>query len=686
MFLSYIQADAYEPLTVESVVYIITDPNVSAQIASESTNDPQSAQKLTDVLSGGPFRPGQLFQLVEMLGITIILEKQEFLDRCVAAAEDIAMATYGEGYWGDHWDYYMDLINSYLAIYPDGEENLMYDKQLRYFFSTATIEPRSKKYVLTLTYDGKSKHVLQLDSTVFDKDKEKEQEKFRSEKTGILGIDAYWQRTPDGGSAFTSAPIAKLFLLGAIKFATRDAYGMGIEYEGGRPGWDDAMNGLPGMLGSGMPETFELHQLLQYVKKVVDEYGRPVVVPTEFAEMVHTVNEALATFVAEGYDEPDELVFDVPDIFFNYWDTVATARETYRAKVEYYFSGNTTEFTSAEVSSMIENWMVQINAGIARAIKFGSQGFDDDGHSGIPPSYFSYDVTKWTLNGLKNSEGLPHVDADALRVGRFPLFLEGPTRYMKTITHDTDAVVNMYNKVKMSGLRDEELKMYFISASLKGQSYSMGRMMAFSPGWLENQSIWMHMSYKYYLELIRSKAYDQFFSEMRGGGMLPYMNPDKYGRSLMECSSFLASSVFSDPSYHGRGFEARLSGSTAEFLSMWKLMFIGSNPYFIDENGDLMMGLKPALPFWLFKDDSKEASESKYDEDGAPTLSFKLFADIPVTYHNSLGTDLFDIYPNSYKVTMEDGSVHKIDGNFIPTDIAIAIRKIYNVASIDAFF
>ena len=31
----------------------------------------------------------------------------------------------------------------------------------------------------------------------------------------------------------------------------------------------------------------------------------------------------------------------------------------------------------------------------------------------------------------------------------------------------------------------------------------IGRMMAFVPGWLENQSVWLHMSYKYYLELLR---------------------------------------------------------------------------------------------------------------------------------------------------------------------------------------
>ena len=121
----------------------------------------------------------------------------------------------------------------------------MYDKPLRYFFSTATVKPRSEKYVLTLTYNASSHHVLQLDSTYFDEDKGKEQEAFRDQNTGLLGIEANWQRTGNG-QPFKSCVIAKLFLLGAIKFATRDAWGMGIEYEGGRPGWLDSMNGLPG--------------------------------------------------------------------------------------------------------------------------------------------------------------------------------------------------------------------------------------------------------------------------------------------------------------------------------------------------------------------------------------------------------------------------------------------------------
>merc|ERR1711971_269450 len=178
------------------------------------------------------------------------------------------------------------------------------------------------------------------------------------------------------------------------------------------------------------------------------------------------------------------------------------------------------------------------------------------------------------------------------------MFLEGPVRYMKTIQDKEDEMEDMYNRVLTSGLRDTELQMYFLSASLEGQTYDMGRQIAFAPGWLENQSIWMHMSYKYYLQLIRGKQYEQFFAEMKEyGGILPFMDPVVYGRPLMECSSFIASSAFPDPDVHGEGFLARLSGSTAEFMDMWKEMFIGQNLFYLNENDDVEMQL--FLPFLL---------------------------------------------------------------------------------------
>jgi hypothetical protein len=686
-FLSFIQADGYEPLTVEAVAYLVEDPNLAARVASMIAANDKSVKIIQDIIRGGIFRPGQLFNLFDQLGVELAVTNQEAIDEIMAIATATPMAVYGSGYWADHWEYYLDLIEAYTSIYPDGEESLMYDTELRYFFSTATVKPRSEKYVVDYTFDGKSKHVLQLDATEFDEDKVKEQAAFRNVTTGLIANEANWQRTGKGGKgrAFTSSPIAKLFLLGTMKYAMRDAYGMGVEYEGGRPGWNDAMNGLAGMVGSGMPETFELSELLKYVLDVVTKYQRPIVVPSELGNMVDTINDALEELEASGYEDSYELSSEVPDDLFKYWDTVAAARESYRNEVQYYFSGNTTEISAEDAIEMLTNWYDQVQLGIARAMKIGSKGIDDDGTSGVPPSYFSYNITDWTLTKKKNAKGLPLANAKAMSVGVFPLFLEAPVRYMKLINDDGEKMLDMYNKVLNSGLRDDGLKMYYLSADLTGQSYDMGRMMAFAAGWLENQSIWMHMSYKYYLQLIRGKLYDQFYSEMRGGGMLPFMDPNVYGRSLMECSSFIASSAFKDPSIVGRGFLARLSGSTAEFLSIWRLMFIGPNPYIMNDDGSVEMQLIPALPLWLFEDLENDA-EGKRDDEGNLVVSYKLFASIMVTYHNTLGTDLYDVSPTKYIVTMTDGSTVEVEGATIPTETAIKIRKMLGVETIDVYF
>jgi len=194
-FLSFIQADGYEPLTVEAQVYVFNDPAKADEVAEKVTTDANSAEVLGNVLKGGAFRPGQLFELADQLNINRTKDNAMFVNTILAASDDHAMGVYGQGYWADHWDYYIDLVDSYLSIFPDGEEELMYDNNLRYFFSTATVRPRSEKYTLDYTFDGKHKHVIQLDATYYDLDKAEEQENFRSDKTGLLGIEASWQRT-----------------------------------------------------------------------------------------------------------------------------------------------------------------------------------------------------------------------------------------------------------------------------------------------------------------------------------------------------------------------------------------------------------------------------------------------------------------------------------------------------------
>jgi hypothetical protein len=592
-----------------------------------------------------------------------------------ASAKTFPLASYLSGYWADHWTYYFDLIDTYLSIYPDWEKRILFDEQLPYFSSPAFVNPRCKKYVLLLTYDGEGHHVRQLNATTEDDDDIKQYRGgFIKNTTNWYDYDSNWQHD-EAGHVFTSSPIEKLFLLATLKFATRDPYGVALLYEGGKPGWDDANNGLVGMIGSGMPELYELAVLMRYIRSTTKEYMHDITIPAELYQLVEAINDALDILKID-YVDSNTLYPKVPKPLFNYWDTVTSAQEDYRILTKLTFSGSTRIVPHKWLDTTLKRWLAEIDLGIERGHKLGTNGYGDDGSSGVTPTYFSYKVTKWEKTGEVNRDGHPFVRAIEMEVRLLPLFLEGPTRMMKTVSSKAEAKA-IYEKVRASPLRDEGLQMYTISASLKGQSVDLGRDMAFAPGWLENQSIWLHMSYKFYLELLRHELYEEFFDEMNSGGMLPFMDPQIYGRSLMECSSFIASSAFEDPSVRGRGFMARLSGSTSEFLSMWVLMMIGPQPFYMDkESGQLRLQFIPALPRMLF-----------YTGDtGTLTVSFKLFGAIDVTYYNHGGKDLFNTSPSRYVIVLRDGTTSHVHGPSIGPDLADKIRRVAFVASIEAYF
>ena len=69
---------------------------------------------------------------------------------------------------------------------------------------------------------------------------------------------------------------------------------MGVEMEGDKPGWNDAMDGLPGLFGSGMSETFELKRIIQFVIKTIDEVEhRNISIPVEIYDLLYNINEVL---------------------------------------------------------------------------------------------------------------------------------------------------------------------------------------------------------------------------------------------------------------------------------------------------------------------------------------------------------------------------------------------------------
>jgi hypothetical protein len=59
------------------------------------------------------------------------------------------------------------------------------------------------------------------------------------------------------------------------------------------------------------------------------------------------------------------------------------------------------------------------------------------------------------------------------------------------------------------------------------------------------------MSYKFYLELLKGSLYTEFFAEIQTG-VVAFMDPEIYGRSPLEVSSFIISSAFPDDTMHGK--------------------------------------------------------------------------------------------------------------------------------------
>jgi hypothetical protein len=116
-FLSFIQPDGYEPLTVEGIVYRFASDDDAERVAAKVTKDADSAEVLSHVFKGGPFRPGQIFELTEQLNINLTdaMTNEEVLNEILALSEDRYMAQFGTGYWGDHWDYYMVSLSSKMS-------------------------------------------------------------------------------------------------------------------------------------------------------------------------------------------------------------------------------------------------------------------------------------------------------------------------------------------------------------------------------------------------------------------------------------------------------------------------------------------------------------------------------------------------------------------------------------------
>lgn len=593
MFYSLLQLDGYNPLKIEQIKYEADEEDLNG----------------LDITS--PFTPGELYAALTDAGEEDIDER---FDRILKGAKETVNAEFGEGYWSDHWTYNLDLIEDYLEVYPDREKALLFDTLVSSFDCKEKVLPRSKRYVKTESGIRQYRFLESRDT----------------QKNGSFAVDRK-------GREIRMPLISKMVLLSAVKFASIDSYGMGIEMDGGKPGWYDALNGMPGLFGSSMNETYELQRMLDFIVREMEKQGQALELNEEAAGLIRALYECEKAFSEGGYRDDD---------LMENWNKRNNIREAYREVVYDGLSGEKEVLDAGEVLTVLRCFKERLKRGIDRALILGD---------GISPSYFTFDCDKY-----EEADG--KITALHFDVVKVPDFLEGPVRYLK-LDASEDEKRTLYKKVRESDLFDKELNMYKVNASLMDSSFELGRCRAFTPGWLENESIWLHMEYKYLLELLRSGLYPEFFDDFKKMA-IPFLDKDKYGRSTLENSSFIASSKNPNKKIRGKGFVARLSGSTIEFISMWKLMFFGKDMFRM-EGSDLVFSVSPAIPSYLL-----------YEDGGKYRVSATLLGDITVNYEADKKADY---YPGNYeitniRITMRDGSKKDVEGALLRGEDALLVR------------
>lgn len=604
-FYNLIQIDGYNPLAVQKATFFIPKEKIEEVVSKLPIKEKEDGYNFFQ----NSFTPGSFLGFLEQHGCSDKETLEDTLSFVMELSENEIAASFGEGYWVDHWTYNLDLIETYLSIYPEREEELFYkDTTYTYFEAKAIVNKRQNRYVET------KNGLRQYQSLDKLSKKDMEHKQLRCE---------YGK-----GSVYKTSLLEKLLNLISIKFATLDSEGMGIEMEAGKPGWYDALNGLPGIFGSSMCETIELERMITFVLSIVIRYPNNIPVALEIKELMEKLYEVSRRDITS----------------MEAWNLKNDIKEDYREKTKLGVVGTKDIILVEDIRAMLTSWSRIVKKGIEKAVELGK---------GICPTYFYYKAKDYE----KTEEGIFVKEFELITM---PYFLEGPVRYLK-LEHSKEEKKALYDAVKASNLYDRKLKMYKVNESLNKASFEVGRSTAFTPGWLENESIWLHMEYKYFLELLKSGLYEEYFEDFKNG-LIPFLDEKTYGRSILENSSFLASSANPDEKIHGKGFVARLSGSTAEFIHMWQIMMFGHKP-FCYEKEELHLSLEPILPEYLIGDDG--------------IVRATLLGKIPVCYQITKKKALIpgNYEVESYTLQYQDGETKLILDSKLPSKESFDVRE-----------
>ncbi|MEW6718454.1 MAG: cellobiose phosphorylase [Chloroflexota bacterium] len=661
-FMNLLQTDGYNPLVVNAVTYAVVKEEEVKRLLNDLSPDKSTTDVLYSVVKK-PFTPGEFIMVLEKYGCQVE-SYEDILGKLLPLCRPNEIGGLHEGYWIDHWFYNLDLIESYISIYPDRIRELLLDKRVYTFYDNPdVVQPRAKKCILV---NGK---VRQYRAVVR-----------HPEKVRLIysrSEDACKVRTGYGtGEIYYTNLLVKLLCLVANKVASLDPQGIGIEMEAGKPGWCDSLNGLPGLFGSSVCETLELIRtcrlLLEYLSTA-----------DVLASEIQKVFEELYTFIMGLTKIIDtRLASKQADRGLVYWQEGNNLKEEYRGKVIFGIKGEEREMTIGEIRDFITKYLRLLEAGLTES----SDKKLYHPQSGVPFTYFINEVVDYRPLPDQEDDKKPaagektqRVEPLAFRQIPLALFLEGPVHYIRVYP---DKNHRLYEGVRSSGLYDRKLHMYKCCESLIDQPLEIGRIKAYSSGWIENESVYTHMEYKWLLELLRSGLFDQFFEEFKKT-LTPFLDPQTYGRSTLENSSFIVGSAHLDVHLHGRGYQPRFSGVTCEMLNIWTLMVSGERPFYLSEGGKLCFALRPIIPGWLFTDKEETRlywNGSSREEITFPKgcFAFKLFGKTLVVYHNPKQQPTYGpsaVGVKSYTLQYQDGDSLKVGEDFLEAPLAVDVRE-----------
>jgi len=652
-FLSLIQADGYNPLVVKGMTFLAEDSPKVDLILDKSIKGKEKQRIRQYIIEG--FQPGELLNYIVQEDIKLKVPLKNFLEQVLGLCQKHEYADHGEGFWSDHWTYNIDLLESYLSLYPEQLGSLLLNKKVFSFYHNAHyVLPRDRRYIL-VNNEVRQYHSVSCDPKIV---------KIKEGNHKLRGQDGR-------GNIYYSNLMCKLLCIVANKVASLDPSGIGVEMEADKPSWYDALNGLPGLLGSSISETFELKRLSILVIKMLEQLALK-----DDAKIPLFVE--LQTFITRLSH-----ILSVEKDAFGYWKQSNEAKEHYRYRIRQGIDGQENEITVLEVKKFLQLVVDRTNKAPVRAKTSG----------GLFGTYFYHSVTDYYKIEKDYQDGVPHVQPLKFKRHTLPLFLEGFVHALRVVKNVEEAK-RIYQRVKKSPLFDKKLKMYKVNADLSKETEEIGRTRIFPRGWLENESVWLHMEYKFMLELLNTGLYEEFYGNLKSV-FVPFLKPESYGRSTLENSSFIASSAHEDQDLHGQGFVARLSGSTAEVVHIWLLMNAGKQPFQLDKTGNVILKFKPALAGWLFTkkkhmaDFKDKQGHWKKVEIPKNAYAFNFLSSTVVVYHNPKRKNTFGASRCRIKNIELSYSHSKkpvcIVGSEISSSYALDIRN-NKVERIDVYF